>query len=225
MILPIVQSTHGVTLAGGGPFSARDLALALKRAPVPVAADSGADRLLRHGVVPQAVIGDMDSIGAVTRARLDPDRVHEIAEQDSTDFEKCLIRIAAPLVLALGFTGGRVDHQLSVFSTLARHPRRRCVVVGDDDAVTLAPPRIALDLAADTRLSLFPMGRVGGDSRGLYWPIQGIDFHPLGQIGTSNRSTGAVELTLDAPRMLLILPSDTLPALLAGLAAAPGWPG
>ena len=43
---PIVQSTHGVTLAGGGPFSARDLKLALKRAPVAVAADSGADRLL-----------------------------------------------------------------------------------------------------------------------------------------------------------------------------------
>ena len=222
---PVVTSAAPVTLLGGAPVSGGDLARALALAPRLVAADSGADTALAHGHPPDAVIGDMDSIGAVTRARLDPGRVHEIAEQDSTDFEKCLVRIAAPLVLALGFTGGRVDHQLSVFSTLARHPGRRCVVVGDDDAVTLAPPRIALDLAADTRLSLFPMGRVGGHSRGLHWPIQGLDFHPLGQIGTSNRSSGAVELTLDAPRVLLILPSDTLPALLAGLAAAPGWPG
>ena len=68
MKLPIVQSTHGVTLAGGGPFSARDLSLALRRARVPVAADGGADRLLQLGVIPQAVIGDMDSISAATRA-------------------------------------------------------------------------------------------------------------------------------------------------------------
>jgi fructokinase len=40
---PIVQSTQGITLAGGGPFGRRDLALCLARAPVAVAADGGAD--------------------------------------------------------------------------------------------------------------------------------------------------------------------------------------
>lgn len=222
---PVLTSDRPVTLLGGAAVAGGDLARALALAPRLVAADSGADTALAHGHVPEAVIGDMDSIGARTRARLDPATIHEIAEQDSTDFEKCLIRIAAPLVLALGFAGGRLDHQLSVFSALLRYPGRRCVVIGADDAVTLAPPRIALDLAAGTRVSLFPLGGVGGASQGLYWPIEGLAFHPLGQIGTSNRSTGPVELAFDAPHMLLILPADDLPSLLAGLAAAPGWQG
>ena len=102
---PIVQSTHGVTLAGGGPFSARDLKLALARAPVPVAADSGADRLLKLGVVPQAVIGDMDSISDQARAEIPLDRQHLVGEQLTTDFDKALRLIKAPLVLALGFAG------------------------------------------------------------------------------------------------------------------------
>lgn len=222
---PILASADAVTLVGGAPVATADLARALALAPRLVAADSGADRLLVHGHTPEAVIGDMDSIGAATRARLGPGVLYPIAEQDSTDFEKCLARITAPLVLALGFAGGRIDHQLSVFSVLARHPARRCVVIGTDDAVTLAPPRIALDLAEGTRLSLFPLGAVDGESTGLHWPIAGLDFHPLGRIGTSNRTTGPVALSFDAPRMLLILPAEALPALIDGLLAAPSWEG
>ncbi|MCA8880483.1 MAG: thiamine diphosphokinase [Rhodobacteraceae bacterium] len=212
-----------VTLVGGGPVAAADLDRALGLAPRLVAADGGADRLDALGRSPEAVIGDMDSISHETRARLAPARLHEVAEQDSTDFEKCLTRIAAPLVLALGFTGGRIDHELSVFSVLARHRARRCAVLGAEDAVLLAPPRLALDLAPGTRLSLFPLGEVTGRSRGLFWPIGGLRFHPLDQVGTSNRVTGPVELEFDAPRMLLILPAADLSALLTALARAPHW--
>ena len=66
----IVESLHGVTLAGGGPFGAALLARALALAPVIVGADGGADRLLRLGAEPTAVIGDFDSISATARARL-----------------------------------------------------------------------------------------------------------------------------------------------------------
>ena len=96
MNLPIVQSTQGVTLAGGGPFSARDLALALKRAPVPVAADSGADRLLNLGAMPEAVIGDMDSISTAARARIPVERQHLVHEGGLE--EKALLE-----VVELGF--------------------------------------------------------------------------------------------------------------------------
>ena len=66
----IVQSTAGVTLAGGGGFSLKLLEMALVVAPRLVAADGGADRLLRLGGEPEAVIGDFDSITAEARRRL-----------------------------------------------------------------------------------------------------------------------------------------------------------
>jgi thiamine pyrophosphokinase len=219
---PVLSSDGPVVLVGGGPVTAADMALAQAHGGPVVAADGGADRALALGVRPDAVIGDMDSLSTAARADLG-DAVHAVVEQDSTDFEKCLTRIAAPLVVAVGFDGGRLDHALAVFNTLARHPARRCVILGARDVVALAPPRIALDLAAGTRVSLFPMSAVSGAGGGLHWPIDGIGFAPDGVIGTSNRADGPVTLGFDAPGMLVMLPPSALRALLAGLDAAPRW--
>lgn len=217
---PIVQSTEGVTLAGGGPFPARDLRLALARAPVPVAADGGADRLLRLGVTPQAVIGDMDSISDWARSAIPATRQHRIAEQVTTDFDKALRGIEAPLILALGFAGARLDHGLAAMSTLIARADRRCILVGPKDLAFAAPPRLALDLSPGDALSLFPMAAVTGRSAGLEWPIHGIGFAPDGMIGTSNRVTARrVELEFDRRGMLVILPRRRLDAAIRALRA------
>lgn len=221
MNAPIVQSTHGVTLAGGGPFSVRDLKLALSRAPLPVAADSGADRLLRLGVVPEAVIGDMDSISAAGRAKIPAERQHLVAEQVTTDFDKALRSIDAPLILALGFAGARLDHGLAAFSTLIAHADRPCILIGPQDLAFAAPPRLEVTVAPGEPVSLFPMSRLTGRSEGLEWPIEGITFAPDGMIGTSNRAvTRRVALEFDRRGMLVILPRRRLDAAIRALLAA-----
>ena len=211
----IVDSLDGVTLVGGGPVGAAALARARGFAPRIVAADSGAGRLLRLGVLPEAVIGDMDSISPATRARLQG-RLFPIAEQETTDFDKALRLIAAPFVLGLGFAGARLDHSLAVLNGLLRHPDRRCLILGPQDVTFLCPPDLRLDLPPGTRLSLFPMGRVTGSSTGLRWPIDGLDFAPDGMIGTSNEVTGPVHLGFDAPKMLVIVPIRYLGEALRG---------
>ena len=221
----IVSHNRPVFLIGGGEVDndAFDRALAL--CGQRVAADGGADAALARGVVPDAVIGDLDSLSPAARARIPAGRLHHIAEQDSTDFEKCLSRIDAPLVHATGFTGYRLDHTLAVLHVLAAHPARRVMLWGSHDVVTLAPPQISLTLDPGCRLSLFPLAEVSGTSTGLHWPIDGLRFRPDRQIGTSNRAVdGGVTLTLNAPAMLLILPVRTAPALQQALRAAPGWP-
>jgi thiamine pyrophosphokinase len=221
MKLPIVQSTHGVTLAGGGPFSARDLALALKRAPLAVAADGGADRLLHLGVAPQAVIGDMDSISDKALAEIPVERQHLVSEQATTDFDKALRLIKAPLVLALGFAGARLDHGLAAFSTLVARAEQRCILIGPQDLAFAAPARLELALGPGEPLSLFPMAQVTGRSEGLEWPIAGISFAPDGMIGTSNRVVAKrVALEFDRRGMLVILPRRRLDAAIRALRAA-----
>lgn len=222
MNAPIVQSTRGVTLAGGGPFSVRDLKLALARAPLPVAADSGADRLLRFGVLPEAVIGDMDSISNCAKAEIPVDRQHLVAEQVTTDFDKALRSIDAPLVLALGFAGARLDHGLAAFSTLIARTERRCILIGPQDLAFAAPPRLELSVAPGEPVSLFPMAPVTGQSEGLEWPIAGISFAPDGMIGTSNRAVArSVVLEFDRRGMLVILPRRRLDAAIRALREAP----
>lgn len=214
-----------VTLVGGSGAEAAVLARALAFAPTLVAADGGADHALAAGHAPQAVIGDMDSVSPETRRRLGAARFHTIAEQDSTDFDKCLRSIHAPFVIAVGFDGNRMDHALAAFNTLACHPGQRCILLGAHDAAFLAPDRpfdLALEVGA--RLSLFPMGPVRGRGAGLRWPIDEIEFAPGGLIGVSNAVTARpVRLHFDAARMLVIVPSGSLEAVVSAL--HPGRPG
>jgi thiamine pyrophosphokinase len=219
MIQPIVESRDAVTLVGGGPVAARDLKLALARAPLAVAADSGADRLLRAGVTPQAVIGDFDSLSPETRAALPPDRLHRLADQDTTDFDKALARIAAPLVLALGFQGARIDHGLAVLNALVRHPARPCLVLGPKDFAFACPPELTLAARPGEAFSLFPLAPLTAESEGLYWPLQGLRFAPDGMIGTSNRvTTRQVWIRVSGPGMVVILPRARLDAAISALA-------
>ncbi|MGP6087079.1 thiamine diphosphokinase [Antarctobacter jejuensis] len=221
----IVQSGNPVVLIGGGACDPSVLATVVAAAETVVAADGGALRVLELGRMPDAVYGDMDSLPPEIQNQLAPGVLRPIAEQDSTDFDKCLRHVDAPLILGYGFLGKRLDHQLSAMTVLARRPDKRCLLIGDEDVVVLCPPELSLDLTPGTRLSLYPMGAVTGRSTGLRWPIDGLTFSPAATVGTSNEVTGPVHLSLDEPLMLLILPVACLNELLAGLAASPGaWP-
>lgn len=221
---PIVESREGVTLVAGGPVAARDMAAALLRAPVLVAADGGADRALALGHRPVAVIGDFDSIGAA-RDALPAAALHPVPEQETTDFDKALRSVAAPVVLALGVLGGRMDHALAAMTVLAARAAAGappCIAISRDDVVFCAPPALTLHLTAGDRVSLWPMAAVRGRSLGLDWPIDGIGFSPAGRIGTSNRVTdGPVTLHFDSPGMLVILPRARLDAALSALTGQP----
>ncbi len=219
MSVEFVESRVPVTLVGGAPLAPGLLDESMALAPCLVAADSGAAALLEAGHLPEAVFGDMDSLDAAAAARL-AGRVREIAEQDSTDFDKALRHIRAPLVLAVGFTGARLDHELAVYNVLVRARPGAAVVIGSHDIAFHAPARLALDLPAGARLSLFPLAPVTGTSRGLEWPIDGIAFAPDGRVGTSNRATGPVTLALDGPGMLAILPRARLGAVVAALSSS-----
>ncbi len=216
----IVHSKTAVTLVGAGQASPSDLGMALARAPCLVAADGGAALALAAGYVPEAVIGDFDSLTAADRARIPEERLFTIREQDSTDFDKAMRAISAPLVLAVGFLGGRVDHQLAAFNTLVRHADMPCILIGQSEVVFLAPPRLELALSAGDVVSLFPMMPVTGRSQGLEWPIDGLRMSPSGRVGTSNRALGPVTLEIDAPGLLVIVPAGALDAVMRSLAPA-----
>lgn len=219
----IVQSVETVTLVGGGLASAEAISRCASLSERVIAADGGLEACRAAGRLPEAVIGDLDSVGDL--ADLPKTAIYQITEQDSTDFEKALRTIEAPLILGVGFTGGRLDHELACFNALATHPSRRCLLLGEKDIVFLLPPAFAIDLPRGTRASLFPIGAVSGRSTGLKWPIEGISFAPDGRIGTSNEITEALSLQVDAPAMLMILPEVHLEAVVTQLLKTDAtWP-
>ena len=216
----IVHDSRPITLVGGGKVKKSLLEAAIVHAPQMVAADGAADTVLALGWMPDAVIGDFDSLSAAGQAAIPFTRLHPIDEQDSTDFEKCLARVRAPLVLAVGFLGARLDHQLAALTAITACSRP-VVLLGAEDIAFALPPEISLALPPDSRFSLYPLAPVTGRSKGLEWPIDGLTFTPAGRIGTSNRVTGPVHLQMDAPGMVAITPPEALDAVIAALTAAP----
>ena len=222
----LLSSDRGVTLVGGAETSAAGLAEALSLAPVLVAADGGADAALAAGHKPVTVIGDMDSLSDAARRRL-AGRLHEVSEQQSTDFDKALRHVAAPFVIGTGFLGGRLDHELAALSVLMARPDRICVLTSPDSLVFLCPPEVHLTLPEGLSLSLFPLAPCSCASTGLLWPTEGLTFAPGGRIGTSNAVTGPVTLRPSAPALLVILPRESLEVAVRSLAGPAGgsrWP-
>ncbi|MFT6451403.1 MAG: thiamine pyrophosphokinase [Halocynthiibacter sp.] len=212
---------NNVTLLGAGQSKAADLAECLTLAPHLIAADGGAGVALAAGHMPAAVIGDFDSIDRGALAAIPETRLFEISEQDSTDFEKCLRTVDAPLILGLGFLGARVDHMLAAFNAIVRCPRD-VILIGEEDVAfhAQAGRRYAIDLAKGARVSLFPMGAVSGQGAGLRWPICGLEFAPDARIGTSNEATGPVELEFAQAGMIVILERAALGAAMEALTRA-----
>jgi len=218
----LYRARGAVTLVGGGPVAPDDLARALAIAPEAIAADGGGDHPLPAGHAFRAVIGDMDSLRSAARLAAEGVALHTVGEQESTDLEKCLYSVEAPLFLGLGFLGGSTDHQLAAMNALAKNPGKPVVLLGGGDLCFLCPREFEIDLEPGTRVSLFPMAPVSGIAwEGLRWPLSGT-FRPDGRTGTSNRATGGrLRMAFDAPRMLAILPSALLGPVVDRLRGAP----
>lgn len=221
----IVSIEEPVLLVGGAIGDNPLLKGLLAEFNFAVGVDSGADWLMSVGRVPDALIGDLDSVSMATRTAMPTERVHHIEEQDSTDFDKALRSVSGPLIVGIGFLGGQADHLLAVLNTLVRFQDRAVVLVGEKDVIFHLPPAIYLDLEPGTRVSLFPMREVDGMSTGLHWPIEGLEMAPWGQIGTSNHADGPVHINMHGSGMLLILPVSQRRLVQQALASAGGlWP-
>jgi len=216
--------------AAPAPFASSTLAILIRAAPTDLAgiepcvpewpvfaADGGVHTALANHLHPRAVIGDMDSIGAIDQ--LDPAiaLIHQ-AGQDDTDFEKCLNLIHAPLIVGFGFLGARHDHMLAALHSLASLADSRPVIlVGQDDVMVRVRGDCQFHLPIDTRVSLWPLGRQNFiQSQGLAWPVDGLTMEIGKQAGTSNRVTATKVKIKAGPGdgYMVILPADCLHLLL-----------
>ncbi len=117
------MQTNGKTvILANGTFPESERALGvLKRAERIVACDGAAIPLMAIGIMPDAVIGDLDSISGDLRERL-ADRIVHVTEQETNDLSKAFrfcISNGWKNIAILGATGKREDHTLGNISLLA----------------------------------------------------------------------------------------------------------
>ncbi len=195
-----------LAIVGGGSTDLNFLRDLAARGVALVAADGGADTIGAAGLVPEAILGDLDSLSdrAGWESRT---RVIHIPEQITTDFQKALYSTNAPVTLALGMTGKRLDHTLAALSALHEVAQERHVILIDEVDVALAiSGPFAFDAAPRERISIHPLVPITFErTEGLFYPMDDLLLDPAGRLGTSNEGTGG---------RVEIVPKDNTPWLL-----------
>jgi thiamine pyrophosphokinase len=175
-------------------------------ADVVVAADGGARFLLEHGVRPDVVVGDFDSLPAADVERLeeaDVELVRYPVRKDRTDGEmaadEALRRGAGEVVFAGAL--GALDHTLGHLAILRRLAARgvpaRLAAPQLTVRVLAAPAEARLDAPAGTRVSIVPQY---GDA---LVTLAGFDYPLSRGVLPIDACLGLGNAVLAAPRILV----------------------
>jgi len=162
-----------------------------------ICADGGWDAAVRHGLRPELVVGDFDSMpqSHVQGAEVKKLPVHK----DDTDMVVCLRegrkRGYREFVLA-GCIGGRFDHAISNLQCLAD-----CALRGEsawmcdsqNRVTVLSPGEYRLERIPGRKLSLLAYTEqvTGVSLTGTLWPLQGAALSSRYPLGCSNEITAA----------------------------------
>ncbi|MEG1562576.1 MAG: thiamine diphosphokinase [Bacteroides sp.] len=180
-----------VVLASGDYPSAALPLRCLTEAPYVVCCDGAANEYLRRGYVPDAIIGDGDSLATAYR-RTYAHLFHPVACQETNDQTKAVNFLAARgmrRLLLLGATGRREDHTLGNIFLLMEYLKADLDVRMLTDHGLFTPMRGTHTFASHKgqQISLFRLGATGLSATGLAYPLR--DFTALWQ-GTLNEALG-----------------------------------
>lgn len=187
----------------------------LESATMVIAANGGTTHLRRLGVIPDVVIGDLDSLPQNVRKWLqeyDVDLILYPQNKDENDLELALHYAAAhthDLIKVFAASGGRLDQTLANIQLLA-HPdlidRRIELVTAYERAWLVTGKSIIVGEKGDY-VSLIPLGgtvQVSSTS-GLQWPLEDepLTFGPAR--GVSNKMTeGLATISIRSGAVLVI---------------------
>lgn len=195
-----------VLVVGGGEVSNTDLNYWATHADRVVAADGGANILMKYKYPIDCVIGDLDSLANDVKTMIAPDKIIYVDDQDNTDLEKCLERIEAKVIVGLGFFGDRLDHNIANQSILVRYASKAVILLDRVDMMFVCPPKFCMDLPANTHVSFYPLAPLQASSSGLQWSLNGLELCPISQISTSNKAMAAIEVMPANNTLLTIMP-------------------
>ena len=186
-------------IVAGGDFPTAPLPLeVLQSAPFVVCCDGAADRYIATGRVPDAIVGDGDSISAANREKY-AHLLHIISEQESNDQTKAvrfLMERGKRRIAIVGATGRREDHTIGNISLLIEYARAGCYIRSFTDHGVFIPcnETTTHKCRKGQQVSIFSITAKELSAEGLLYPI--YEFNNWWQ-GTLNECTGD-EFTINA---------------------------
>jgi thiamine pyrophosphokinase len=171
------QINSYTVIVADGIFPEHDIPLGyLKNSGRIICCDGSTENLLKAGYIPDAIVGDMDSISEQIANRYS-DRIFRDDNRETNDLTKavswCVGRGYTDLVI-VGATGKREDHTIGNISLIAEYTKEVKVIMVTDTG-------ILLPFLKSSKVSSFPGQRVSVfsidpeteiSSQGLLYPLE-----------------------------------------------------
>ena len=164
-----------------------------------IALDGAANRLAEHGLLPDVLVGDMDSIDPeiLARCRLNDTEIIHDANQEQSDISKGLRWVHQnhpdSKINIVGVEIGRYDHHLAAFSSLFEQKSSAIVILEGWDARRVGSIPQQINVQSGCLVSLISFGTVTGvNLSGCQYPLHDEAMHT----GTRGVSNTAIETTI-----------------------------
>jgi len=196
-------------IVGNRPLGSKVIELAKDK--LVVAADAGADRLLKYNIIPDIVIGDLDSISNKTSTKLEEWIVANKNIQ-KTDLEKAVdyaFEKGATKIQIVGWSGGRIDHTLAALGLAFNS---KISLIDEQFTVeTVIGSKIIRGLES-TLFSIMAMPEARVSVTGARWELQHEKLK-MGGRGIHNEigSSGEVNINCHSGNLLVIQGNFVLP--------------
>ncbi|MCH8568442.1 MAG: thiamine diphosphokinase [Balneolales bacterium] len=200
-------------MANGRPPSQKNLSKAVKWADITIAADGGISALLKYGIMPDYLIGDLDSAAnEINTCKSAGAEVITDEDQETNDLEKALKlarKLNATDVIVLGGTGYRIDHTLKNLSVIQQFSDAFSELRLTDDYCTtrVITSPFYCTMHKGEVVSLFPLSGIVKNitSRGLKYCLNNESLENGKRDGSSNEALGGpVEIVFGEGCLLFI---------------------
>jgi thiamine pyrophosphokinase len=186
----------------GSPDSAGLLRRVAERADLVVAADGGARYALEAGVVPDLVVGDMDSLGedlALEVERLGASLERHPARKDKMDGQLAVLAArqrgatAADLLCAVGRRLGALFAVPHILLAAERIGLRSTVVADQGRMIVVEAGSRMVEGDQQNSVSIFPLSgpAAGVTLQGMEYPLENATLDPADTLGFHNELIGA----------------------------------
>ena len=208
-----------VAIVCNGQFPRKEYPLyLLQSADAVVCCDGALQALEKRGIVPDVVIGDMDSVCGRALKRF-PGRVVRVEDQQTNDLTKAFSFVMETWpecrsVHILAATGYREDHTLGNLGLLMEYERRYQLsergisvdLVSDYSTALALTGSATLDVGQGRPVSLFtPDTTLQIRSEGLEWPTDGVRFDNWWKASLNRASADRITLSLSHPAPVLVI--------------------
>ena len=176
-----------------------------------VAADAGADRLLKYNIVPDWIVGDLDSVSENTITKLE-DWTITNKDIQKTDLEKAVdyaFEKGAKRIQIVGWSGGRIDHTLAALG-LAFNPK--ISLIDENFTIKAVNDSEIVKGKEKTLFSLMAMPEARVSVTGARWNLKHEKLEMSGR-GVHNEigESGEVTIECHSGNLLLIEGNFVLP--------------